>query len=698
MAMLSPGVEVKEIDLSLRVDAVSNSIACFGGIFNKGPVGDRFLITSVDSFIDYFGYPTNSNFNDWYQVYNFLQYANKVWVSRAFSEKSGNAFGYVNIQGSATNVETSVAPEDTTFIKNFDDFEQMFLDGAEAEVLSRKPKFLSTDDNKLNFIARSYGQWGEKLSVGIATKGDIVQGKKVEGYKFEDLYEYHPGNDTYSASVQTGECDISLTQEPQYEVDGITPVYELDGITQVVNNIYTGKLVLTITAKITEMVDDKLFLKVYKNDGSTEFEYLTVVSKDYNAETGKTKLELDTTYDTLGVIDETKAWTELPEKIIAIPESTEIAVVILNDGDIVEKYIVNMNEDAKDYAGNSTYIGNVINRASTYVYVDVSSIEAMIPASVNDTTGLLYLTGSYDDTTTGDILDCYATATEGGMFANKEELDIDIVIANESAPAQAIELAMDRADCIAFIGARKEDVMCSRSAQAVNNMLDYLADSGVDALNYNTSFAAFFGNYKYQYDKYNDVYRWVNVAGDVAGLRADTSTKREIWWASAGLERGQISNCIKLAFNPTLGERDILYKNKINPIVSFPGQGTGIVWGQKTMQSAASAFDRINVRGLFNTLERAISVMAKNYVFELNDEFTRTRFETTVNTYLREIKANRGVYDFYVRCNEQNNTPQVVDSNQFIADIAIKPTRTAEFITLNFIAVSTGVEFSTIFS
>jgi len=172
---------------------------------------------------------------------------------------------------------------------------------------------------------------------------------------------------------------------------------------------------------------------------------------------------------------------------------------------------------------------------------------------------------------------------------------------------------------------------------------------------------------------------------------------RNSWWASAGLDRGLIKNTQTLAFNPNQGMRDLLYKNKINPVVSFPGQGNSIIWGQKTLNAKPSAFDRINVRGLFNTLERAISRMSRYFLFEFNDGFTRNRFVGAITPFLDGVKAGRGCYDYYVRCDETNNTPAVVDANQFIADIAIKPTKVAEFITLNFIAVSSGVTFTEIF-
>jgi phage tail sheath protein FI len=242
----------------------------------------------------------------------------------------------------------------------------------------------------------------------------------------------------------------------------------------------------------------------------------------------------------------------------------------------------------------------------------------------------------------------------------------------------------------------RDDVVGVKPAIAIDNLVTYITvdfNIGDPIGKYN----AFFGNYKYQYSTELDEYMWVNVAGDVAGIRAAMNTAKNTWDASAGLDYGALKNCIKLAINPNQAQRDILYKNMVNPIVSFNGQGT-VVWGQKTLQSKPSAFDRINVRGLFNEMERAISKMAKYYVFTNNDAYTRSRFKSTIEPYLRNIKANRGIFDYYVRCDETNNTAYVVDSNQFIADIAIKPTRTAEFLVLNFIAVGTGVDFKEIFA
>jgi hypothetical protein len=370
----------------------------------------------------------------------------------------------------------------------------------------------------------------------------------------------------------------------------------------------------------------------------------------------------------------------------------EIVVVVLEGTTIVERFVVSVNPTAVDSKnGKSIYIEKVINRTSSYIYVKDNS---SLTYPVTDVTPVIkdfVLTSGNDG-----VLDTASFSKAYDVFSNVEDIEVDLIIANEKAHAAAATLAGTRKDCIGFLGALRDDVVGVKPAIAVENLVTYVTltfNIGDTIGKYN----AFFGNYKYQYSTELDEYMWINVAGDVAGIRAATNTARNTWDASAGLSYGAVMNCIKLAINPNQAQRDILYKNMINPIVSFNGQGT-VVWGQKTLQSKPSAFDRINVRGLFNQMERAISKMAKYYVFTNNDAYTRSRFKSTIEPYLRNIKANRGIYDYYVRCDETNNTPFVVDSNQFIADIAIKPTRTAEFLVLNFISVGTGVDFKEIFA
>jgi phage tail sheath protein FI len=210
-----------------------------------------------------------------------------------------------------------------------------------------------------------------------------------------------------------------------------------------------------------------------------------------------------------------------------------------------------------------------------------------------------------------------------------------------------------------------------------------------------TSYGVMDSGWKYQYDKYNDVYRWVPLNADIAGLCVRTDLQRDPWFSPAGLNRGQVRNLVKLAFNPTQSERDTLYKAGVNPVVSFPGEGT-VLFGDKTLQGRPSAFDRINVRRLFIVLEKAISTAARSSLFEFNDEFTRSQFVALVEPFLRDVQGRRGIFDFRVVCDETNNTAGVIDRNEFVGDIYIKPARSVNFIQLNFVAVRSGVAFDEI--
>jgi len=277
------------------------------------------------------------------------------------------------------------------------------------------------------------------------------------------------------------------------------------------------------------------------------------------------------------------------------PTDTEIAIIIKYGTEIVEIFTVDLNQSAKDYNNKSTYIETVINTTSKYVYVKNNVDNSTIADYVlvyNPTTSTYIgttLTLGYaadSEINTADLLTAYE------LFSNKEDIDIDIVIANElDNGVSARNLVDTRGDCIGFIGANHSDLVGQKSAIAVSNLIDWRTSG---SLNYNDMFIVACGNYKYQYDRYNDRYRWVNIAGDIGGLRAQTTSNRASWWASAGLERGQIQNAIKLAFNPTQGQRDMLYKNGINPICSFPGQGI-VMWGQKTLLDKPSSS---NINGL----------------------------------------------------------------------------------------------------
>ena len=322
--------------------------------------------------------------------------------------------------------------------------------------------------------------------------------------------------------------------------------------------------------------------------------------------------------------------------------------------------------------------------------------------------------GTTFDNTVGDAFVVSSTSLSGGTddfvatnaeiatayekFNDKENVDISLLICGPSQTSAdatgdtkataVMDIANDRKDCVAFISPARADVVGVANAITQTQNVVAFAD-GLPS----TSYAVIDSGYKYQYDRYNDVYRFVPLNGDIAGLCARTDTIADPFFSPAGYNRGQIRGAVKLAFNPNQAQRDELYKARINPVVAFPGQGT-VLFGDKTAQAKPSAFDRINVRRLFILLEKAIATAAKFQLFEFNDEFTRAQFRNLVEPFLRDIQGRRGLTDFSVVCDDTNNTGDVIDRNEFRADIFIKPARSINFIQLNFIATRTGVAFS----
>jgi hypothetical protein len=369
-------------------------------------------------------------------------------------------------------------------------------------------------------------------------------------------------------------------------------------------------------------------------------------------------------------------------------------------GTVLEVYpYLSKASDAKDSVGNSNYYRDVLYRKSKYIYwtdhPDIANTYltwgttaagktfAQVPNVAAAHT--VSLSGGADG-----VISAANVQTAYSKFIDADQIDVSLIMTGDAAPATALyainSVAEVRKDCVTFVSPALANVTSSTpNDDVVNYRMNALA-------NVSSSYAVMDSGWKYQYDKYNDMYRWIPLNGDVAGLCVRTDLERDAWFSPAGATRGQIKNVIKLAYYPTKAERDTLYKNGVNPVVSFAGEGT-ILFGDKTMLSKPSAFDRINVRRLFITLEKAIARAAKAQLFEFNDEFTRSQFVSIVEPFLRTVKGRRGITDFKVVCNATNNTPEVIDRNEFIGDIYVKPNRSINFIQLNFIAVRTGVSF-----
>ena len=370
---------------------------------------------------------------------------------------------------------------------------------------------------------------------------------------------------------------------------------------------------------------------------------------------------------------------------------------------ILEKFVgVSKASDAKREDASANYYVSVINNTSEYVRVgahvaetsstwgtsgvgtDFEDVEADL--AVHD----LQLSGGTD----GSVSSGSDERVSGyDLFKNADAVDLSFVLLGEATPALAQyvinNICETRKDCVAFISPEQDDVVANRN----NEVEDVKAFR--DAVNASSSYAVLDSGWKYQYDRYNDTFRWVPLNGDIAGLCARTDDIADPWYSPAGYNRGGIKNVIKLAWSPTKFERDELYVNSINPVITTPGQGT-VLFGDKTLLGRPSAFDRLNVRRLFIVLEKAIASAARFTLFEFNDDFTREQFRNLVEPYLRNVKARRGIYDFKVVCDSSNNPAEVIDRNDFIGDIYIKPARSINTIQLNFVAVRSGVEFSEI--
>ena len=381
----------------------------------------------------------------------------------------------------------------------------------------------------------------------------------------------------------------------------------------------------------------------------------------------------------------------------------EVHVIVIDEdglfsgtrGTVLEKFgFVSKASDAKDDSGNNNYYKQVLENKSRYVYWASHPTTIATGTSWGSTannTAFANLTANVTVSLSGGVDGTITTAnvvTAYDSFDPAESVDIALVVsgpASQTVADSLISMAETRKDCVVFLSPEKAD--CVDNAGSETTDIRAYRDTLTS-----TSYAVLDSNWKYQYDKYNDVYRWVPLNGDVAGLCARTDLERDPWFSPGGLNRGIIKNSIKLAWNPTKTNRDDLYVKGINPIVTFQGEGT-VLFGDKTLLSKPSAFDRVNVRRLFIVLEKAIARSARFSLFEYNDQFTRAQFVALVEPFLRDVQGRRGITDFRVVCDETNNTGEVIDRNEFIGDIYIKPARSVNFIQLNFIATRTGVAF-----
>ena len=661
---LSPGVLVKEIDLTNIVPAVATSIGAVAGAFEKGPVGEIVAIGSEKELVDIFGKPNGSNFETWFTAANFLQYGNALRVVRAESAVLNAMSG-----GSGLLIKST-----TDYLNNYSAGQ-----GSSGEWGARTA---GTHGNSLGVsMCTNATAYEQNLGSSNQTVGEDAVGATVikvdagTAFNVGDLISFSSAD---ASSDATAFAHIAGDEGNEYEITAINT----HDLTVRLKDDPNGKGVQAIIPDNTFIRRRWAFYDLFDAAPGTS---------TYAAGKGLSNDEIhivvfDTTGDISGFRKDTAG-----ERTNAVLETYQG---------------LSQAAAAKTTQGGTNYYPDVIYGQSSFIYwLDHDS--SLSNAGTNPVAGTSFAStagsgGVKDDNLSGGADDYAATVGELALaydeFADAETVDVNLIMAG-TTPAGAdgtthatklIDIAEARKDVVAFISPRRADVVnvakSFTQAQNVKTFFDGLSSS---------SYAVFDSGYKYMYDKFNDTFRFVPLNGDIAGLCANTDNVADPFFSPGGFNRGQIRGAVKLAFNPTKAQRDILYPARINPVVTFPGQGT-VLFGDKTALAKPSAFDRINVRRLFILLEKAIATSAKFQLFEFNDEFTQAQFRNLVEPFLRDIQGRRGITDFSVVCDGTNNTGEVIDRNEFVADIFIKPARSINFIQLNFIAVRTGVAFSEI--
>lgn len=680
---VSPGINVSEIDLTTIVPAVSTTEGAIAGCFRWGPCEKVQLIDNESKLAARFGKPTNYNPETWFTAANFLAYGNALYVSRAF-DSTNMLNAYANSGAVTSNSAMIVKNDDAyeTAAASFDTDVEFVAkypgalgNSLKISVCDSANAYASTIDLTAVNSNTLFANTGTKLTLAVgATSALVTLSNTAALAASTPLPHANVVAGLYTAGdyIRVGNSSIG------YQDLKITAV----GSVQVVNTGGTNSGVATIALSLEEKY--RLSTAWESQTVDRKWEYSTVT----DAAPGQSQFAVDAGS---AVSDE-----------VHIVVADEDGLFTGQKGAVLEVFKgLSRAQDAKTADGSANYYKTVLNNLSQYVWygsdragaatANIASLAAVTTTTPYTASFVAGADGGDESTIAfADVARAY------DAFASPETVDISLVMTGKSRGgtngAQLANYLIDniaeaRKDCVVFISPEYSDV--------VNNVgLDQAADT-VTFRNSVTSssYAVLDSGYKYQYDKYNDLYRWIPLNGDVAGLAVRTDSTNDPWYSPAGFNRGIIKNVIKLAYNPSQADRDLLYKNGINPVVTFPGQGT-VLYGDKTLLSTPSAFDRINVRRLFIALEKAISRAAKATLFEFNDEFTRARFVGLVEPFLRDVQGRRGVTDFRVVCNETNNTAEVVDSNRFVGDIYIKPARAINFIQLNFVAVRTGVEFS----
>lgn len=690
---LSPGVSIREKDLTLIIPAVATTAGAFTGAFAWGPSNLRTLVTSEEELVAAFGQPADDlaygastgivgNSVDFHTASEFLGYGNNLQVVRTLGDGANNA----NSAGTTTGVlvENEEDYDGTTFTSSFG-----------------------------NFVAKYAGDLGNSLMVSVCDAfGGSTAGTRV--YRivgatsavgdFSDVPTVNPQTAIAGASVGVSSQSTSVSEantgfkllskaqlsdsEFEFYVQGTGSAFD------------TGfDAIATGTDMYLHFGSDSVF-RVAK-DSSGNFEAYESSSGD---------LDEGTAYNVWKYRDQ---FDSVPEESVFAAglnsQNDEMHIAIIDKdglwsgtrGTVLERFpFVSKATDAKKSDGTSNYYKDVLRENSAYIWggdltfaTDAGAVDFDDATQDKNFDSI----GVRDFTLSGGDLGAMPTAAQivssmNTNFASSEDVDIQLLIGNgasSEADAKtiadaAIAIAEARKDCIAFVSPSLTDANGSTPLDDIISFRNTLPSS---------SYAVIGSAWKQRFDNYNDVQRWIPLTGDIAGLCVRTDRQADSWFSPAGFNRGQLRNVVKLSWNPSQTQRDRLYAKGINPVVTFPGRGT-VLFGDKTMLSRPSAFDRINVRRLFIVLEKAIATASQYFLFELNNDSTRFLFRSTVEPFLRDVQGRGGLQDFYVVADTTNNTPTVIDNNEFRASIFLKPSRSISFISLDFVATPSGVSFS----
>jgi phage tail sheath protein FI len=637
---VSPGVNVSEIDLTTIIPAVSTTTGAIAGHFSWGPVGQRVLVDSEDTLVKEFGTPNSNTAADFFTAANFLAYGNSLYVTRVVNANNSGSTG-VSI---ARNATTNASNTTNTIIKNEDDYNNNYKAAGITGVGA--------------WVAKYPGALANSLRISVCPSANAYESTLQGTIAFTNNSTVVTGTGSaFSTQVTVGDILLCGPDKQQIKVSSVTNATSLVLQSKYVGNSASG---LTVTRR-------------------WEFHDRVNVSPGTSAAVSAAGGSGDEMH--IVVADEDGRISGIANTVIEVFENVSKA------------------SNAKSENGTNIYYKDYVNQNSRWVWWTAH------PTGITNAGKVVGATTFGAGTQSTPKNAAFGLGRDGAapkaadyingynQFKSSESVDVSMILGAGADVTRAIHIinniAEYRKDCVA--------VLSPRSADVVNNS-GYAGAEVDDIVSFrnslpSSSYAILDSGWKYQYDKYNDLYRYVPANGDTAGTMVRTDLERDPWFSPAGYNRGQIKNVIRMAFNPNKTERDQLYKNGINPIVTFPGQGT-VLFGDKTLLSKPSAFDRINVRRLFIVLEKAIATAAKFTLFEFNDAFTRAQFKSLVEPFLRDVQGRRGITDFRVVCDDSNNTPEVIDRNEFVGDIYIKPARSINFIQLNFVAVRTGVDFT----